>query len=461
MRCGRKHWNDARGAARAAVGAGGGVWLVLAACLAAQAAAEAPPEAAPAAYTLEQCMALGLTRAGRMEKARADEAIAEARIGQVRAQIFPELSTTGDYTRRDKLDAFDTGAGSVEFGRLDNYSLRTEVSQLLYSGGSVRSALRAAKAYRAITLAQGRRTRDRLARDIRVSFYDVLLAQEKVQVQASAVEQFEKLAQEAELKFRQETVSEFDWLSARVRLANARPDLIEARKQYAVSRAAFRDLVRLDEEDFRLDGALAFVPSELSLDTLMQRGLARRPELEELRQRLALSKADIRAEQGHYRPTLRATAAYQGQNPESFASNTDSWDWRWDAGVHAEWKLFDGSLRRNLILEKELEAMKFRIDLDEVERAIRLEIRTAYLDWTHAAESVAAGRETVALAEKSLEIAQTRYRAGLSTYLEYTDANVALLQARLAWFRALQAHQKARADLQYACGENDEDPKEP
>ena len=151
-------------------------------------------------------------------------------------------------------------------------------------------------------------------------------------------------------------------------------------------------------------------------------------------------------------PEIRAFAGYAGQNPENGTASA-GWDWGWNAGLTAEWSLFDGALRRNVIREKRLELDKARETLADTERKVELEIRSLYLDLVQAAETVAASGDTVAEAEKGLAIARTRYDNGLSTYLDYTDANLALSIARLTRLQALHDHMNARVRLQQASGE--------
>ena len=119
----------------------------------------------------------------------------------------------------------------------------------------------------------------------------------------------------------------------------------------------------------------------------------------------------------------------------------------------AEWDLFDGALRRNRIREKSLELAKARETLADSERQVELEIRSHVLDLRQAEETVAASRDAVELAEKSLEIAKTRYENGLATYLDFTDANLALSLARLTRLQALHDHMNALARLRQASGE--------
>ena len=115
--------------------------------------------------------------------------------------------------------------------------------------------------------------------------------------------------------------------------------------------------------------------------------------------------------------------------------------------------MFDGLLTRSRVREKQLDLDKARETLADAERQVALEIQTHYLELQQAAETVAASRETVELAEKSLAIARARYENGLATALDYADANLALSVARLTRLQALHDHLNALARLQQASGE--------
>jgi outer membrane protein TolC len=312
--------------------------------------------------------------------------------------------------------------------------------------------LKAAGLYNEIAQVRIRGVNNELVRDIRTGFNGILLQDEQVKVQEASLAQLEELLAQAESRFRQQTASEFDVLTARVRVANKRPVLIASRKQAELARESFRSLVHLEPGEFDLDGQLVFEPSGRPLEDWLAIAMEQRPELIELRRFLGMREADIRAEQGGYIPQIRAFAGYAGQNPESGTANA-SWDWGWNAGLTAEWDIFDGARRRNVIREKKLELEKAQEMLADTERQVELEIRSIYLDLVQAAETVAASGDTVAEAEKGLEIARTRYENGLSTYLDYTDANLALSIARLTRLQALHDHMNSLARLQQASGE--------
>lgn len=406
-------------------------------------------------YTLDDCLVSGQTRSARLANAVRDNAIAATRIRQVRAQILPQLAVRGQYTYQDEVPvAIDASGVSTPLGRTDNYLFAGEISQLLYSGGSVNAGLNAAAAYRDLSLAAEAQVRAELERDIRQSFANVLLAQAVLDVRGQVVTQLEAWVTQVDARFHQGTISEFELNSARVRVANERPPLIRARADVELACTRLRNLARLDRGPFALQGELQYRPyTTNTLIELQREALRQRPELVQARQRVILNRADVRAAQGRYAPRIRVRAGSIAQNPPA-GTALDDFDWGWNAGVVAEWTFFDGGLREAEIAQKRLELAKAEEDFGEIQRMIEFEIEALHAELLRAAEAVAATAENVALARQNLGIARTRYEAGLVTYLEFTDAELALRTASLGRLEALAAHERNVAALTCACGQS-------
>ena len=411
-------------------------------------------------YTLEECLRIGLQRSGVAEIARHDRAIARSRVVQARADALPSISLQGDYTRLDELQDVDLGDGSVELGTLDNYSLTAEIRQVLYGGGRVFAVLRAARVNEDYAEWSRRHAESKLVRDICLAFYDILLAERTVAVRKATVEQLSLLHEQVAQKQRKGAASEFELLSARVRMANERPALIEAKNARALAITAFKRLVNLEAGAFRAEGELICEREESSLAELVELALENRPLLKVLANLVELRGASVTITKADGRPELSTTFNYSGQNSYGFVSFEDEWQWHWNAGLALSWTLWDGGLVRGRVREGELELAKARVELREMERTVKLEVQQAYLEMQHAAESLDAGRGTVELAKKALAIAEVRHGAGLATHLEFTDAAVELSRARLAVAIAQQRHMAAVARLRYACGVNLNLPRE-
>lgn len=424
--------------------------------LALPAAAALAEEKGVSAYTVGQCVRIGMERATVLANAERDEKIAKARYLQYRSIAMPQLAGSAGYTRLDEVSSFDLGDGNtIEMGKLDNYSAGVEASQLLFSGGKAMGAIEAGRIYQTYTRHATDRARQTLVRDIRAGFNDILLARASVDVEEESVRHLKEFVGQTRQKYENETASEFDLLSAKVRLANQEPQLILARNRYDTAREAFRNLILLDEEDYELAGELKAERFDGALPALVARAKTERPEIREMRSLVRLREQDVRVARSEYFPSLSAVAGYQGRNPDSNEIGSDDWGWHWSAGFVARWSFLDGGARRGRLLEKIQELSKLRANLDDLLRAVELDVRQAWLALRHSEEALAGSEENVRLAQKALEIARTRYDAGLATYLEYTESNLALSTARLTRYAALRAQMNAVLQLRYACGMED------
>lgn len=406
-------------------------------------------------YDLDESVRIGLQRSGIAANARRDQAIAGEWVRQARSEALPQISASAGYTRLDELQEIDFDGSSFELGTLDTYRAGAAVNQLLFSGGRVLAALRAARLSEGYAEWARRETEAVLALAIRTGFHDILLARAAVDVRRASLTQFESLLEQTQTRLNNGTASEFDLLSARVKVANEKPRLLQAQNDHAIAREDFRRLVGLDDGPFSVSGELTFHPLDVDLPHLLRLAVAKRPAVRRAELGVRLREEDAIAARSGVRPSLSAFGAYDGANDYGFDAG-DEWEWHWTAGLSLSWDLWDGGLTRSVVAEKTLDHEKSIASLDELIKTVRLDVRRAYLELVRARESVAAAGDNVTLAAKALDIAAARQESGLGTHLEFTDANVALSTARLTRLQALRDHLVGVARLVFACGCEDE-----
>ncbi len=408
---------------------------------------------APMVYSLEDCIRVGVLQSGVARNAQRDQAIANAQMGQAYGLALPHLSLSAAYTRLDEVQEVDFGGESQPLGNLDNYDVTATVEQLLYSGGQVGAARRAAKAARAYADAARVATEAQLMHDIETRFFGILFAREVEVVQSASVDQLQAFADQMEHRAEGGVSSDFDLLRARVSLANEVPKLIAARNAFELKAAAFVSILNIPADGV-FTGTLACADVDLSHEEMLRLALANRAVLRGSELRVQLGREDIASTRSEGRPDLRARFNYNGANSYQFVSFEEDWQWHWNAGLVLSWNIWDGALTRHAVKQKESEYEKLITDNDELFKAVKLEVRQAYLALERARQSMAASRGNVALAERALAIAQTRHESGMTTYLEFTDANLALSTARLTWFQALHDHAVSVSTVRYVCGFN-------
>jgi outer membrane protein len=408
-------------------------------------------------WTLGKCLRYGLGHSAVARQARLDVAVGDATIDQAWAAAFPRVESSARYTRLDRVEEIQLGEVKQELGVLDNYSVQITVEQLAYSGGRVGAGLRAARLGRELAAENQQDAETRLIRDIRVGYHRLALLRESVEVRKASAGQLTALAAQAEARFRSGTGSELESLAAKVRLGNEEPELIRASNAVATAAAHFERLLGWEGGGLALadgDGAEApACPIEESVAT----ALRQRPGLEALKRIVRLREEEMRVARSEVKPEVRLGAAGSGANSQGFVSLSDEWQWRWNAWLGLSWTLWDGGLTRHAVRAKRLEVEKARLAFEETARVVKLEVRTAHDEARRSDRAVAAAASNVALAERAMLIAKSRYDAGLATYLEVTDANVALSAARLSWLAARGDLAAAAAELDYICGTSKND----
>ena len=229
--------------------------------------------------TLAESVRVGLARSGVAVNAERDLEIASAQVSRAYSTVYPHVSAEATYTRLDELQSVDFGDGTERLGTLDNYGAGARVDQLLFASGKVGAALRAARLARRLGELNYADTIQRLTRDIQVGFLDVLLASYSVAVREESLKQFEQLAERAAQRKAAGTTSEFDLLSAQVRVANETPEVIAARNQHELAVAAFARLLAVPDDAIQLTGGVERVSLALELDELLGYASSNRPSL--------------------------------------------------------------------------------------------------------------------------------------------------------------------------------------
>jgi len=403
-------------------------------------------------YTLDDCLRIGLERNAAVANARRDVEIALHTRRDAAADAFPQLSANAACTVFDEAQTFELGGSSVEITPDQSTSAGIELSQLVYSGGKIRAALRAAvlaREYAELGLAE---VKSVTARDIRLGFGGVLLAQNVLEVRRESERVLAAMLAQTEEKQRSGTASEFDVLSARVRLANEKSALIDAGNGLQLAAESLRRIANLDDSPFTVSGELAVDPVARPLDELQRAALEQRPMLQAMKRLVPLREQQAAVTAAEGLPSVRLRAGYNGSDSYSVGPSDGGWEWHWNAGATLSWNIWDGNRTRSRTASVRIEVEKVRTALEDARGMVKLEVRQAFMDAQHGAQMVESAAAAVTLAEKALAIARTRYDNGMATQLEYSEANLNLAVARLSLCAALHGRFSAVARLGHACG---------
>jgi outer membrane protein TolC len=122
------------------------------------------------------------------------------------------------------------------------------------------------------------------------------------------------------------------------------------------------------------------------------------------------------------------------------------------AGLAISIPIFDGLRTRGRVSQARAALRHAEYQLEEARKGVRLEVSKAVKDLASLKKEYESQVATVDLAEEAYRIAETRFRSGLSTQLELTDAETALAFARTNFAQTLYRYNVAVAGLERALG---------
>jgi outer membrane protein TolC len=302
-----------------------------------------------------------------------------------------------------------------------------------------------------------------LERDVRKSYYNMLLAREQIALLRESYSNADRRVTMAQANYRAGLIPEVSYLQAQVARENMRPQIDEAENSYRMAMASFAMFLGLPyDTEFELTevpGDVEFIAVEAS--DLISRAAANKPEIEEFRRNLSALKAQKSALFFNlYTPTLSlgytVDPAFGG---DPWKDNVfDSSLWNQQSGmfrITLGWRLnallpFTTEYQSYRALGDSVKVME--LGLAQTVQGTQVEEYNIILQLEKARTTAEAQRLTVQLAERTLRLSETAYRNGLKEFLDVQNDELALHQARLGALQQNYMYLMNVLDLEYAIG---------
>ena len=390
-------------------------------------------------------------------KAKNDLEASQGLVIETRAVALPHVSASGNYKATDPaaVETFGTINQPVE-----NWSAGIKIEQIIYDGGRNIAALKSAGTTKKQSLAIYQTAVADTLLQVRLAYYDVLLAAQQVVVREASVKLLEKEREEQQYRLDAGTVPKFNLLRAEVAVANERPALIQARNRYRISKNNLANLLGYDLpreiwEDIPLNLTDGFntAPLVVNLPDVIQQALLKRTELEALRRTVDLQKLNVVAARSGYQPVVSLFAGYDWFNARFTPPVSLDHDLHgWTAGAQLQWNIFDGGATYGRVKQAKAQLEKSKTELTDQQRQLELGVRTTYSDLMQARETLDSQAKVQEQADEALREAKARAEAGTSTQLDVLNSETALTQARTTQITAEHDYAAARARFERAIG---------
>lgn len=412
--------------------------------------------------SIEEAMARAVAQSEAVEVATAN--LDRARADQKRAfsewmpQVYGQLSyDRAIQTEYDEI--FETPTGGVDpafqslpFGRQNTWRAGLSVSQNLFAGGA--SIARTALTERARQMSESTVESNRAQAVLVVvqAYYDAVLARQLVRIAEENLQQAEATLAQARIQYENDTTAAFDVLRAEVSAGNQRPTLLSRRAALANAEENLRQVLDLPpglplELTSTLEGPLV----DLGPAAREHAGMSEeeiRVSVRQAQDLVFIRQSSVNIAWAQHLPLIDFSMTYGLVSyPEEIPPKLDDVRANWFFGFGLQLPLFTG-----FRINGDVDAA--RSDVMEAQARLRLALELAALesaDFQRQLQTAVASLESnvgiVEQARQAATIAELRYREGISTQLELTDAQLLLAQAQANRAQAARDVQIARVRL--------------
>jgi outer membrane protein len=365
---------------------------------------------------------------------------------EVRSNLWPQAY--------GNLTAVDAHANSrITAGLLNNPSVYTRaaggatVSQLITDFGHTTNLVASARLQARADEQSAAATKEDVLLAVDQAFYNSLQTHAVLQVAEQTVASRQLLADQVSALTKSKLRSDLDLSFANVNLAQAKLLYLDALNNDKASLAALSAILGYPTlETFELvNDADTLAPPPAEVDPLIAEAFAKRPEILALEFQSESAEKLHRAAHDQMYPAIGALGAF-GDSP---VRDDVIYGPYAAVGVNVEIPIFNGFLFSAKSREADLRTQATRQRLMDLRNRISRDVRTSWLAASTAFDRVNVSDQLLAQANQALDLAQTRYKLGLSSIVELSQAQLQQTQAEIGNAQAGYEYRLALSVLRY------------
>jgi len=350
---------------------------------------------------------------------------ARATLRYYRADYYPTV-TSGPSATRTHVSANSPTSTILRGVTYNDFVLPFDVSYQADVWGRVRKNVESYREQAQASAADLATVNLSMHADLAVDYFQARSLDAEEQLLNSTVKDYEQALELNESRFRGGIASEVEVEQAKTQLQTTRAEAIDVGVARAQYEHAVAILIGKPPAEFSLPPLPLTAPPPHVPVSLPSELLERRPDIAAAERRVASANAQIGVAKSAYYPLIGLTGS-GGFESSSITTLLQGPSGLWSVGLSAVGTIFDGG-RRHALTDQARAAYDFQV------AAYRENVLTGF---QQVEDNLAAVRileneakvqdEAVAAAQRSLDLSVTRYKGGVTSYLEVITAQSAAL----------------------------------
>lgn len=390
--------------------------------------------------------------------AYATQQASREKLPQGRALLMPTINLSANSTFNDQTTNY---FGSTPFpsgaNRYNNHGYGVSLVQPLYRQQNW-MAYSASELQVAQAEAQYKIAEQDLVLRVAQAYFDVLIAQDSVQLVGAQKTAITEQLQQAKRNFEVGSATITDTLEAQARFDLTSAQEIAAQNDLEIKRRSLQQLINV------MAGELAPLGKGFSLDEPLPADMEKWVEAAQLNSpQLAVAQAaaeiadkEVARNRGGHYPTVDLVANYSNNNANGGSFGVGSDTTNKSIGVQLNLPLFGGGATNSKWREAEANRERARHELENVRRSIATQTRQAYLGVVSGIAQVNALLQSLASSESVLEASKLGQEVGVRTNLDVLNAQQQLYATRRDLLQAEYNYLLSQLRLKASVGALDE-----
>ena len=390
--------------------------------------------------SLQDCRRLALqnneqitTANNAVEKAKLDRQIAFA-------QYLPKVDGSVTMIQLQNQDLLDIGdVLGLQLQTRDTYLAGINVTLPLYVGGQLTAANRLAAIGQKVSEEQRRKTEMQIIADVDNAYYQLIAVRAKVQMLEAYAQQMQRLYDQVKLAAAVQMATDNDLLRITTKQNEVSYLLQKARNGEQLCGLALANIIGTDFEQ-------TIIPTDTVFNSMLSgfpaEEITDRPDLLLLQQQVKASEVLVKKECSNYLPTVALVGSYSYHDNlklkgELNLPNGKSLDYNHTirggspyAMLSLKLPIFHWGAEFKKVKKAKLSLSDSQLQLQQLERSMRVEVRRAVQNVTDAqrmVETATVGRQQ---ADENLRVMRQKYDNQLCTMTDLLDAQSQWQQAR-------------------------------
>jgi outer membrane protein len=418
------------------------------AAVGAQATAQMTPAAASQSLTLQQAEQIAIQNHPQIQAATYLAAAAKAQVTQARSEYYPHAygSVTGAKAENDSRITAGALNNSIIYSR---FADGITVQQLVTDFGRTHELVKSSNLHAKAQEENVTTSRADILLQVDAAYFNALKAQAVLQVAEETVKDRKLVSDQVTELEKNKLKSGLDVSFANVDLAQAQLLLVQAQNDLQASYAELSAALGFaDQKIYQLAEQPTPPAPPTDLSVLITEAMRNRPEIISQQLDVGSAQSYASAERDLWFPTLSAVGT-AGLTPYREAALAPRYA---AAGFNLNIPIFNGRQFNALHAEANAEANARQQFLRDLQDAVVRDVRKAWLNANSGYQRLALTQQLLDEANQALDLAQQRYKLGLSSIIELSQAQLNATQAQISQASAKYDYAAQLSALNYQVG---------